>query len=281
MRDILADYSWKQDHHFGQLLASMSRMMLRSIRLLTAVALVSGCLVGLVGCGGDGPSGDVVAQVGKTAIDRATLNEWMESVAGGDYFEHVHKVAPRGLVSDPPNYARCISTADKIVPKSASGQPEMTRTQLAGKCRQLYRALKEQALSLLISIDSRIGEGAERGLDASEAEVSRLFARIKAEEFPKESEYQAYLAQRDWTPSVEIFQLKRNIITSKIEPKFQGAGTGWQRAYALSLVAGIKKWSMKTTCRPGYVVSGCKEYKPSATSPTAPALLLEELAGTT
>ncbi len=257
----------------------MPRTMTRPTNLIIASVLALACIAGAASCGGSDP-GAAVAQVGKASISKAMLNEWIEAVTGGDYYEHLEKPAPRGLVSDPPNYPRCIAAAEKVVPRSTSGHLTMARSQIAGKCRQLYPAVKDQVLELLISIESWIGEGEERGTPPTKAEVSRLLARIKAEQFPKHGEYQAYLAKHEWTPSIETMQIKRNIVVDRIQTEFQGRGAGWETAFGQYLEKRTKKWTAKTSCHAGYVVSLCKEYKPSqASSTAAPAILLEELAG--
>jgi hypothetical protein len=258
----------------------MPRIMTRFTHFLAASAVALVCITGVAGCGDSDPSGVVVAQVGKIPISKAMLSEWMEAVTGGDYYEHLESPAPRGLVSEPANYPRCIKAAEKIVPRSTSGQLTLDQSQIVGKCRQLYQELKEQTLELLISIESKIGEGEELGIPPTEAEVKRLFARVKAEQFPKQAEYQAYLAHHEWPPSVEIFQLKRNLVVSKIEAKYEAKGEGWQSAFGQYLASSMRKWTAKTSCRAGYVVSVCKQYKPAHTSATtSPAILLEELAG--
>ncbi len=240
-------------------------------------------VIGISGCSSSNSlSGDAVAKVGSIVIDRPMLSHWMEAVAGGDYFEHIGKQAPRGLVADPPNYSRCIAVAETIVPKTSSGKPGMTREQLATKCKSLNEALKEQALSLLISIEGRVGEGEERGIQTSEADVNRLFAKIKAEQFPKEGAYQTYLAQRNWDQSIEMLQLKRNLITTRLEQKFKEHQTGLksEEAFYRFLVAEKDLWKTKTICRAGYIVPLCKEYNPAhASTVTAPSIQLEELAG--
>jgi hypothetical protein len=259
----------------------MPPMTTKFTHLLIVIAASVACAAGIAGCGSS-TSGDVVARVGSAPISQAMLNEWMKAVAGGDYFEHVGGPAPRGLVSDPANYPRCVAAAGKIVPRSASGTPAMTTQQISSRCHQLYGALKGQTLELLFSIESRVAEGAEQDIKPSGAEVNKVLARVKAEQFPKQGEYQAYLREREWTPSVETLQLERNIVTAKLEAKYRARGAGWERAFGLALVNGEKRWTAKTSCKQGYVVSICKEYKasgPKTTETTSPAILLEELAG--
>jgi hypothetical protein len=256
--------------------------MIKLTRFSIAVVAIAMSMLCVAGCGGGGSSGDVVAQVGSIPISKATLVEWMEAVTGGDYYEHLGTPAPRGLVSDPPNYPRCVKAAEKIVPRSANGQSTLSKAQIEEKCRLLQVALKEQALELLISIDSEIGQGQELGVPATPSDVSHLFAEQRAREFPKQAEYARYLALHEWTPTIEKMQLERNVVETKVEEKFTKRGGNWTTAYVRFLRREFTQWTAKTTCKPGYVILGCKEHKASTPPPDpahAPAILLEELAG--
>jgi hypothetical protein len=256
-------------------------------RALAAYLVVSVVAVCVSGCGSssgsssDGLPGDVVAQIGDTSITQATLSHWMSAVTGGDFYEHIGSKAPVGLVSDPPNYARCIVAAEQITPKSSKGTSVLSREQLLGKCHQLNKALEEQTLTLLLSFDQTTGEAAELGLSATGSEVNRMFAETKATTFPKEGQFQEYLAARHWDLETELVQLKRNLIVMKILAKFKQAaaksGGKWQTAYVNYVESSKKKWAAKITCRAGYVVEACKQYKQPATEPPAPAPLLEAL----
>lgn len=236
------------------------------------------CLAAVSGCGaGGGATDSSIAEVGTTPITRAALDHWMASIVGSDYFTHVGSRAPTGLVSDPPNYERCATAARQISPKRPGSQAVVSAEQLASYCHQLYQAIKQQALSVLIAFARRDREGAEQGVDPSEAEIDR----VEAQQFPRRGELQAYLAERDWTPSDEIAALKHEVTSTRLLEKFrrQHPGGDWEQELGASFKAHTKKWAAETSCRPGYVVSECKQPTVAKTNPgLSAAILLEDLA---
>lgn len=243
---------------------------IRTIAVLLALFLALG---GLSACGGGGGLPDnAVAQVGGTTITKATLSQWMSTLAGGDFYELSHITPPDGLVSDPPNYAICIAGLKRLAPKLSSAETK-------SKCEQLYQALKQQAVSYLLTSQQNFGEDAEVGVKASEDEVKQQFEKVKSELFPTEADLQQYLAARNWTTPVELFLIKRNVLSSKLARKLQEKFSD-ERASIAYFHSARKKWTAKTDCRPGYVVEQCKQYKPGKTASTmlSPALLIKEIA---
>src|SRR4029077_16402098 len=250
--------------------------MSKVIHTVLACMAISITVLGLVACGG-GTSEDVVARVGENSITRATLNHWMGIIVSGDYFEKVGRRAPKGLVSDPPNYAACVAAEEAIMPKPVKGKSLPTAAQRESKCRQLYQVLKQQAMAFLISSQRLIKQGAEQGVKGTDEEVKQHFKLLKAEEYPSDAEFQKYLADRGWTLPVELFLLKRNLLSTKIEQKLC---QGHEQALVDFFKKSTKKWTASTSCNAAYVVEGCKQYKPTKTPPGAsPAVLLEEMAG--
>jgi hypothetical protein len=242
-------------------------------RVMAALLAATFMVTGVSACGGGGGiPGDAVAQVGSTAITKAALNRWMSTLAGGDFFELSHITAPAGLVSDPPHYSTCVARLEKVTPNVAESK-------LTLQCQQLYRALKLQALSYLLTAQQTIAEDAERGITASEAEIQRDYGKVKAELFPTEADLKQYLAERDWTLSVEKFLIKRNVLSEKlarmVREKFKS-----EQAMEKYLLASNRKWVAKTTCRQGYMVPQCNGYKPVAaeSSIPAPATLVDDIA---
>ncbi len=245
-------------------------MLSRAIAALLAASFV---VTGVCACaGGGGISGDAVAQVGSTAITKAALSSWMLTLAGGDFFELSQITAPTGLVSDPPRYSTCVAQLKTVTPNVAESR-------LTLQCQQLYRALKLQALEYLLTAQQGIAEDAERGITVSEAEVQRALTKVKAELFPTEADLKQYLAERDWTLSVEKFLIKRNLLSEKLarmlHEKFKS-----ESASEKYLLATNRSWIAKTTCRKGYTVPQCNGYKPVAgeSSIPAPATLVHEIA---
>src|SRR4051794_40693643 len=114
--------------------------------------------IALSACGSNDSADKTVATIGRTKINQRTLSHWMSSVIGSDYRAVIGSTAPVGLVSDPPDYARCVSVAARLAPK---GTQTLNAVQLRVKCRELYAAAKEQALSYVISVLWRTEEAAE------------------------------------------------------------------------------------------------------------------------
>jgi hypothetical protein len=238
-----------------------------------AAALI---LLGVAACGGsaDGPSADVVAQVGGTPITRATLSHWMSTIVGGDYFELTSKVAPSGIVSDPPNYPRCQAIYEATSAKLPPGSTRPSAELLASKCRQLYAALKEQALSFLIETQWSTEQDAEQGIRLTSAEIARSFERYKAGEFSSEAQFQTYLAERRWSLSDELFLIKKDLLSTKLIAKL-GAE---KRNLAAFSRESSRRLRAKTSCHAGYVVEQCSAYKAPATPAVAPETVVDTLA---
>jgi hypothetical protein len=241
---------------------------------------VAACLAaaGLAACGG-GTSGEVVAQVGGSPITKAEVNHWMSTLAGGDFYEISKQHAlPAGLVSEPPNYGACVTHLETIAASSDTVKPKPTAPQLLSKCRQLYQALRLQALNYLVDSQWTIGLAGEEGLKASNGEAMQLLKEIKAEQFPKEREFQRYLANNRRSLADEMFVMKLNVLQRKIQQKLSAGGS---QALAQFTEAG-QRWTAKTSCNAGYVVQHCKQYtgqQPAAASSLpSPAVLLERVA---
>lgn len=205
----------------------------------------------------------------------------MAITIGGDYYQLSGQAAPRGLVSDPPNYASCVAAVRAIRRRSVNNEPKPASGELESKCRQLYQVLKQQALSYLISAEWSIGESAEYGVHVTDQEVKQQFTRIRSEQFPKQSELQKYLARKGWTLSDELFLVKQNLLSrkfqQKLQPKLSKVGGGAQ-GFAKLIEGFHSKWTARTSCRAGYVVEECKQYRgPKTISTPSPNALLEEI----
>jgi hypothetical protein len=260
--------------------------MLKPVRIFAVLASLSLGVAGLGACGGSGGGGpgDVVAQVGTTAITKATLDHWVATFIRGDYYSAIGRKAPAGLGSDPPNYAACASAAKAAAQQASSGTPQLGKAQLERKCHELYDAVRPEALSYLISVLWSIGEGKERGQEVTDAEVSRKLAKVVSEQYPKQGQLETFLTDKGWTLADMRYILKRNILAAtflaSVEKEANNQGSG-QRTL-VKLVNGITaRWAVKTSCHAGYVVWQCKQYRAAAATASAtpaPAAVLEEMA---
>ncbi len=64
-----------------------------------------------------------------------------------------------------------------------------------------------------------IKEAEERGIKVSDAEVKKQFNQIKAQQFPKEADFQKFLASTGYTVSDLLLRVKLNSLSSKIQQK--------------------------------------------------------------
>lgn len=240
-------------------------------------------VIGLTACGGGGSRGDAVATVGGTAITKPELNHWMSTLTGGDFYEvsHQHTV-PAGLVSEPADYPACVASLQAAEAKARTGQakltsaaPKATAAQLLTKCRQLYIALRLQAIAYLVNAHWTFGVYADLGLTASDGELKRTLEQVKAAEFPKPGQFERYLAGNRRTLADEYVVLRLNVLSQKLEKRAHYQGT---KPVIRKLSEVGRKWTAKTDCQPGYVVPHCRQFKKWRTIVADPAVLLEQVA---
>jgi hypothetical protein len=214
------------------------------------------------------------------SISEATLDHWMQSMAGADFRDSIGTQGPRGLVSEPADYPRCIVAAKLVAPRSFFNQLKLSKAYLAERCHELHRSIKAQALSFLISTKWALVEGAERGIHVTDAEVKQAFTKLRTRAYPTESALHAYLDERQWSLSDLLYQIKRTILAGKLEPR-QAAGfadVAVQQTYALEQPTGPQKGLLaRTKCAPSDIVPNCSAYDSSVTASQAPAFIFLHL----
>jgi foldase protein PrsA len=176
--------------------------------------LVTG--VTLVACGGGIPGNAVVA-VNGTPITTTTFNHWMLVAAGSSSPATGSKAKP--VVPDPPTYKACVAHLEATAPKPAKGQPKPTAATLKTQCEQQYTALKQQVLGFLISANWVLGEASAQGVKVSDNEVKKQFNQVKSQQFPKEADFQKFLASSGQTVSDLLLRVKLDMLSSKIQQK--------------------------------------------------------------
>jgi foldase protein PrsA len=243
----------------------------RAISALCAIAVAG---VGLAACGGGG-SGEIVARVaGVGSISKASLEHWMPVEAVVLYQEHPTRPVPKGVIPDPPNYTACIAYLQSTPQKLVEGGPKPTAAQLKSKCVQKNQELKELTLNTLIGWYWTIGAGRALGMKASDVEVRQRLEEVNARSFPKKAEFTNYLKLTGQTVQDMLLRSRVQLYEVKIAQQLAAAEkllpkglTVQQKKSALAksienLPPG-KLWPARTTCRKGYVVSACKEYRGS------------------
>jgi hypothetical protein len=218
---------------------------------------------------------DAVARVGAITITRTTLARWMPSLVGGDFYEISGVTAPRGLVSDPPNYSGCVAGLQALA--GAGKGPSASVAHRKTQCVQLYEAIKQQTIEYLIDAQWAIDFDAEQGLYVTNKEIHQEYARLRATNFPKEGELQSYLADRGWPLSVELFLIKHDLLSKKLQEKLKALQNS--DAFAKYVAESTKRWTSRTSCRAGYLVEQCSQYSPQHAPLTpSPATLIEAIA---
>lgn len=174
----------------------------------------------LTACGGGIP-GNAIVSVNGSAITNATFNHWMTVAANSSSASAATagKTVPKAVVPDPPTYTACIAHLEAVAPKPAKGQAKPTAAVLKSQCEQQYTALKQQVLGYLISANWVIGEASEQGIKISDNEVKKQFNQIKSQHFPKEAEFQKFLANTGYTVSDVLLRVKLELLSTKIQAK--------------------------------------------------------------
>jgi hypothetical protein len=251
----------------------------RPHHVLAPLALVL-ALLAIAGCGGGSSESLTHLQGSSARITKPMLNHWMRTMAGGDFRETIGTKGPVGLVSEPANYPECEAAARKVVPRTFTGKLKLSPAQIAQKCHELYRSVKAQALTFLLSVQWETTLGAEHGIKVSPAELQKEFDSLRAHTFPTQADLRRYLEERHWALSDIYYQLKRNIIVRRLVPSFlaqvKKAGGG-EAVYAKLALERYKRQIARTTCKPGYVAPSCSEYHGPETVLPPVAVILEAL----
>jgi hypothetical protein len=217
--------------------------------------------------------GEVVARVGTTPITKAQVNHWMYARAATAYFRDsgVQSI-PEGLLSDPPDYPRCVSTLEASAGKAPDKNIHESSVQLLTQCRELNQAYKVDATTYLVTTQQTIQIAKAMGATAAPSRVQALFQRIAAHEYPTPTRLHAYLTLHHQATADLLLEAEISVLAKQIYPRL---ATTQGRSRYLTLRA---QAVAKTTCTPGYVVEGCKLFKGSKPyNTTPPAVLMEHL----
>ncbi|HEY7932484.1 MAG TPA: peptidyl-prolyl cis-trans isomerase [Solirubrobacteraceae bacterium] len=197
--------------------------MSKRLGSVVAVCASVSLTLGLSACGGGGISGDAVVQIDGKPVSKATFNHWMGIVAdsGAASAAISGQAVPKTVIPDPPAYKVCIAQLTATTPKPTKGQPKPTEAAFKSQCEQQYTALKQQALGFLITTDWIIGEAPGLHIKLTDKEVVKKFDELKKQQFSEEAKFKKFLASGGETISDLLLQVKRSLLTQKIEQKFK------------------------------------------------------------
>ncbi len=191
--------------------------MFKPTRWIAALGAVFFAAGGLAACGGI--PGDAVVQVNGQSISKETYDHWLGVAAAASAGAVPGQKAPKPFLPDPPTYIKCIAHLKEVEPKPAKGQQPKAEGALKTECEQQYKALQQQVLGFLISADWVLGQAEEQGVKVSDKEVTARFNQLKKQQFPKEAEFQKFLASTGQTVSDLLLRVKLSMLTTKIQEK--------------------------------------------------------------
>jgi foldase protein PrsA len=242
------------------------------VNRIPALVAVAVAIVGLAACGGGGSSEIVARVAGVGSVSRASLEHWMPVEAVVLYQEYPKEPVPKGVIPDPPIYTACIAYSKSAPQQPVASGPKPTTAQLKSKCALKYRELKELTLNTLIAWYWTIAAGKALGMSASGAEVRQRFQEVNNRAFPKPGEFARYLKLTGQNVSDMLFRYRVQAFEAKLIDKLtalktlKGLTSQERRAALVQFNENLppnKQWAARTTCRKGYIVSACKEYRGS------------------
>jgi foldase protein PrsA len=188
--------------------------MLKNFSRLAFLAILLAAAAIAAGCGSDSVPSNSVAKVGDTDITKTDFNHWLTAAAKQQAQTTGQK--PQDVVApDPPNFTQCAAAkAKQPVPK---GSPTPTPASLKAQCKQEYTALRDQTMQFLISAQWLLQESKKRDITATDKEVQTTFQQQKKQSFPKEADYQKFLASSGQTEQDLLYRVRLSVLTNKLQ----------------------------------------------------------------
>jgi hypothetical protein len=226
-----------------------------------------GATLGITGGSGSDRGGlpvDVVARVGDRTISQQTAEHWMRvegllSHDGGPVTPERTWVEPR-----PPGYTGCIRNLENPDARPFGVPRHASQSVLKGECQKLYVDLRAKTMIFLILTVWEENIAREQDIAPSNAEVTKEFARYVAREFPAPGEFALNLRAYGMGRDDELLRVRKNMAELRIRERLAralGAVRG-DRARERDLITKpLERWVPLTTCRAGWVVLWCREYR--------------------
>lgn len=248
-------------------------------RPLVRLAVALAGAAALAGCGtGQSADSPVASVKGVAQISDATLTHWMPVEAHVIYSEKPSQAPPAGVMPDPPEYRACTAFLAKYLavnaPRAVKGAAALKRT-----CAKQYRELKVITLNTLIGWYWVIGQGEALGVTVTQKEVNERLMTVNKRLFATAQDFENYLRWTDETLSDMLFRSRVQLFETRIRERTlaeakraEAIRSPTQRQAALNRISEAlspqQRWVARTSCRAGFVVSSCAEYK----GPLSPGL---------
>lgn len=122
---------------------------------------------------------------------------------------------------------------------------------------------RHQAIGFLITSEWVLREAAAMHITVSEAEVRKRFDEMVHKSLPKPGALQKYLTRSGESEADLLARIRVELLAEKIAAKVTAGKHGAQRAAALRAFEKHfqEHWKSLTSCKQGYVMEDCKQYK--------------------
>ncbi len=174
--------------------------------LLAAVGLVA------TGCGSS-VSDDAVANVDGEVIEKRDFDRWLNAAARSQQAQP-GAAATQVALPDPPEFRKC--AAARIRQPAQPGTPKPNEQQARDLCRQEYGLLRDQVMQFLISSQWIEAEAADRDIEATGSEVTKMFDEQKRQSFPSDAEYRQFLKASGQSEADLKFRVRLDVLSNKV-----------------------------------------------------------------
>jgi hypothetical protein len=156
----------------------------------------------------------------------------------------------------PPKFTACVAHLRAGAPSSTAIEP------LRAECKRVYEGIRARVLNFLITGYWLRGEAAETHTPVSEAEVRAKFEQERRTNYPTPASFRRLEeASRQTRPDLE-FAVETQMLSARLLARFTSAGqfSSEQAAVAAFNNHMQSTWTPRTSCQPGYVIKGCKQF---------------------
>jgi foldase protein PrsA len=190
-------------------------------KVISALGAFFVLAAGLSACG-SGVPGNSVAVMAGNPVTLQTFNHWMFVAAKGQAAQSPG--SPVIVPTDPPQFASCIAQVRKQIPSLAKS-PAST---IKNDCTQLFQSLANQVLDFLIKAYWYQADAHKLKIFVTDAQVQKAYQTAKKQEFPTDTQFQAFLKQTGQTLPDILFRVRINQIFMKLLARYSKPVTAAQ-----------------------------------------------------
>jgi foldase protein PrsA len=181
-------------------------------RLIPALGAFFVLAAGIAACG-SGVPGNSVADMAGNPISLGAFNHWMYVAAKSNAAQSPG--APVIVPNDPPTFTQCIAQARKQIPQLAKTPAATLKTD----CNQLFQSLSSRVMEFLITSYWYQAEAARQNVKITDAQVQKVFASEKNQQFRSNAEFQAFLNQSGQTLDDIIYRVRVSELVKQLRAK--------------------------------------------------------------